>query len=269
MSHLSSKLSKLKEVLSGYDSLLIAYSGGVDSTFLAKVAYDVLGDKVIAVTATSYSYPQRELQDAKEFANQINIKHIIVTSEELDIDGFSSNPVNRCYLCKKELYTKLENVAGKYGIKTIAEASNVDDEGDYRPGMQATKELGVISPLRLANLTKNDIRELSKEMGLPTWSKPSFACLSSRFPYGDEITKEKLNMVEQAEQFLFDLGFVQVRVRHHNNLARIEVEETEFDKLLNKEIREKINSKLKEIGFTYVSIDIKGYRMGSMNETLN
>lgn len=268
MSHLSSKLLKLKEVLAGYDSLLIAYSGGVDSTFLAKVAYDVLGDRVVAVTATSYSYPQRELFDAKEFAKQINIKHIIVTSEELEIDGFSSNPANRCYLCKMELYTKLKNVATEYGIENIAEASNVDDEGDYRPGMQATKELGIISPLRLANLTKNDIRELSKELGLPTWSKPSFACLSSRFPYGDEITKEKLNMVEEAEQFLFDLGFVQLRVRHHNDLARIEVEEAEFDKLLNKEIRDKICAKLKSIGFTYVSIDIKGYRMGSMNETL-
>jgi len=268
MSHISEKLFRLKEVLSNYDSLLIAYSGGVDSTFLARVAYDVLGDNAIAVTATSYSYPQRELSEAIEFAKQIKIKHIIVKSEELEVEGFSSNPANRCYLCKKELFTKLKNVAKEYGLASIAEASNIDDEGDYRPGMQATKELGIISPLRLANLTKNDIRELSKQLGLPTWSKPSFACLSSRFPYGDEITKEKLRMVEEAEQFLFDLGFIQLRVRHHNNLARIEVEEAEFDKLLSKENREIVYSKFKTIGFTYVSVDIKGYRMGSMNETL-
>lgn len=269
MSSLSGKLVKLKEVIGNYPSLLIAYSGGVDSTFLIKVAYDVLKENAIAVTATSSTYPKRELQDAITFAEQIGIKHITVISEELEVEGFSKNPVNRCYLCKKELYTKLKKVADDHGTSYIAEASNIDDEGDYRPGMQAAKELGVVSPLRQAGLTKQDIRDLSKELGLPSWSKPSFACLSSRFPYGDEITKKKLNMVEEAEQLLFDLGFHQFRVRHHGNLARIEIEERDFEKIFQGEIREVIESKLKSIGFAYVAVDTKGYRMGSMNEPLS
>lgn len=265
---MNTKLEILKENLKSHESVLIAFSGGVDSTFLLKVAYDVLQDKVIAVTATSSTYPKRELNEAKKYAKSIGVRHIIIESEELDIKGYSQNPVNRCYYCKKELYSKLKKVADENGIKYILDGSNFDDIGDYRPGMKAARELGVISPLKEAELTKEEIRTYSKEMGLPTWDKPSFACLSSRFPYGNEINSKKLKMVEDAEQFLLDLGFKQVRVRHHGEIARIEVAPDERIKFFDLDVMNKVGNKLKDIGYTYVTLDILGYKTGSMNAVL-
>ena len=264
---LNNKLEQLKEYLKSLESVVIAFSSGVDSTFLLKIAHDTLGDNVIAVTAKSCSFPQRELNEAIEFCKKEKIKHIIVDSEELDIDGFKNNPPNRCYLCKKELFEKIWKVAKENGIKNIAEGSNTDDDGDYRPGLQAVKELGVKSPLRYAELCKEEIRELSRKLKLPTAEKQSFACLSSRFVYGETISEEKLKTVDNAEQFLIDSGFHQVRVRIHKDIARIEVEPDEMQKIMDNRIE--IAHKLKEFGFTYVTLDLLGYRTGSMNETLD
>jgi uncharacterized protein len=236
---------------------------------LLKTAHNVLGDKVIAVTARSCSFPARELNEAIEFCKKENIRHVIVDSEELDIDGFSNNPPNRCYLCKRELFEKIIEIAKENNIQYIAEGSNTDDNGDYRPGLQAVKELGIKSPLRQAQLSKSEIRILSKEMGLPTWDKQSFACLSSRFVYGEKITREKLAMVEKAEQMLLDLGFHQVRVRIHGEMARIEINPDEFSKILENSTASKLDSYLKELGFTYVTLDLGGYQTGSMNKTLD
>lgn len=262
------KLNMLKDNIRKLKSAAVAYSGGVDSTFLLKVAHDVLGDKVIAVTAKSSTYPEREFKEAKQFAEEIGVKHIVIVSEELDIEGFSKNPTNRCYFCKKELFTKIKEVARENDVEQILDGSNLDDTKDYRPGMEAAKELDVISPLKEANLSKKDIRELSKSMDLKTWNKPSFACLSSRVPYGSEITIGKLEMIEDAEQFLLDLGFRQVRVRHHGDIARIEVSPEERKKFFNVELMDKVVDRLKDIGFKYVTLDLFGYRTGSMNEIL-
>ena len=263
---MENKLEHLKEYLKGLGSVAVAFSSGVDSTFLLKVAHDVLGDKAIAITAQSCSFPKRELNEAKAFCEKEGIQHVICQSEELEIEGFSKNPPNRCYLCKKELFEKIGDIAKKNGIEYIAEGSNMDDNGDYRPGLIAVKELGVKSPLRHSELYKEDIRALSKDLDLPTWEKQSFACLSSRFVYGETITKEKLGMVDKAEQLLLDLGFHQLRVRIHGTLARIEVLPDELQKVL--ENRNQIVKAFKEYGFTYVTMDLQGYRMGSMNETL-
>lgn len=265
MEELQEKEEVLKKYLKSLESVAVAFSSGVDSTLLLKEAKDVLGDKVIAVTAKSCSFPKRELNEAIEFCKKENIKHIIVESEELDIEGFSSNPKNRCYLCKRELFEKMIQVAKENGVKEVVEGSNMDDMGDYRPGLQAISELEVKSPLRYAKLYKNEIRKLSRKLKLPTWDKPSFACLASRFVYGETITKEKLRMIEKAEQLLLSLGLKQERVRIHSELARIEVLPEDIEKIAQKEIREKISKAFKELGFLYVTLDLDGYRMGSMN----
>lgn len=262
------KLGILIKNIKEMDSLAVAFSGGVDSTFLLKVAYDVLKDKVVAVTARSSTYPEREFREATNFAEKLGVKHIVIVSEELEIEGFSDNPVNRCYFCKNELFSKIKEVAIQNNINNIADGSNVDDLDDYRPGMVAVREQGISSPLKEAGLTKEDIRIISREMDLPTWDKPAFACLSSRFPYGHKITKEKLEMVDKAEQFLFDMGFKQVRVRHHGEIARIEVSAYERRKIFDEELMDKIHEKFKELGFRYSALDLKGYRTGSMNEAI-
>jgi uncharacterized protein len=247
----------------------VAFSGGVDSTFLLKVAHDLLGDRAIGVTARSCSFPERELGEARDFCQREGITHVICDSEELEIEGFSQNPTNRCYLCKSELFEKIWAAARERGIENVAEGSNMDDEGDYRPGLTAVEELRVASPLRRAGLGKSEIRDLSREMGLPTWNKQSFACLASRFPYGESITRERLGMIDRAEQFLLDMGLRQVRVRHHGNLARIETDEGGYGILSDHGTRMRVYERFKEIGFIYVSLDLMGYRTGSMNEALS
>ncbi|MGE4490727.1 MAG: ATP-dependent sacrificial sulfur transferase LarE [Kiritimatiellales bacterium] len=266
---LKGKYGKLCSYLSSLGSTAVAFSGGVDSSFLLYSAREVLGERVIAVTARSCSFPARELNEAVEFCKAHGIRHYIVDSEELEIEGFSQNPINRCYLCKTELFQKIRHIADENGISEVVEGSNLEDNGDYRPGLTAVAELGIRSPLRFAGMTKDDIRMLSKEAGLPTWNKQSFACLSSRFPYGEDITKEKLSMVERAEQLLLDLGFRQVRVRIHGLMARVEILPADFTKITEPDIRGNVTKGLHSYGFTYVSLDLDGYRTGSMNEVLN
>ena len=257
------KLLALKAYLNNLNSVAIAFSSGVDSTFLLKVAHDVLGDQVVAVTARSCSFPVRELKEAEEFCRKEGIRHIIVDSEELD-----HNPRNRCYLCKHELFTKIIAIAQENHLAYVAEGSNMDDNGDYRPGLKAVAELHVVSPLRYVGLFKEEIRQLSKELGLTTWNKQSFACLSSRFVYGEEISPEKLSMVDKAEQLLLDLGFTQLRVRIHGTIARIEVGQDEILRLAAPEIRRQVSETLHGLGFSYVTLDMDGYQTGSMNRTL-
>lgn len=263
------KLIRLKENLGRLNGLIIAFSGGVDSTFLLKVAQDVLRERVLAVTARSSTYPEREYREAVAFAERIKAEHLVIESEEMDVEGFADNPPNRCYLCKHELFSKIAEIAAERGTQFIADGSNVDDLGDYRPGMEATQELGVLSPLREAGLTKSEIRELSRQMGLPTWDKPAFACLSSRFPYGQRITREALKRVDAAEQYLLDLGFKQVRVRDYGDLARIEVAPEERRVFFDEALLDKTYDAFKRIGYKYTALDLKGYRTGSMNESLN
>lgn len=264
------KLEILRNDLFSLKNLLIAFSGGVDSTFLLKVSLDVLGrENVLAVTACSSTYPAREKNEAISLAKLLDAQHELIISEELDIPEFRVNPVNRCYFCKKELFGKLKSLAAEKGYLHVADGSNLDDSFDFRPGRQAGTELGIISPLREAGLTKRDIRELSRKLDLPTWNKPALACLSSRFPYGVPISVTKLKAVEEAESFLKDLGFKQLRVRHHGDIARIELDRDDFTRIFQDGTSFKIIGRLKELGFTYVAVDLEGYRTGSMNEALN
>ncbi len=269
MDILQEKKQRLTSILKELGSVLVAFSSGVDSTFLLKTAHDLLGEKAVAVTASSCSFPQRELEEAVTFCQKEKIEQMIVPTNELEIEGFCHNPRNRCYLCKKNLFTRLKQIAQERNIPYVLEGSNLDDEGDYRPGLAAVAELEIKSPLRMAGLRKTEIRSLSKELGLLTYDKPSFACLASRFVYGETITKEKLSMVERAEQKLIDLGFRQVRVRLHGTLARIEVDPKEFRIILNPEISRELDRYLKELGFSYVTLDLKGYQMGSMNQGIS
>ena len=265
---LKEKYEDLKKYLQGFDSLAVAFSGGVDSTFLLAAAKEVLGEKVIAVTLLSGFVPENEVKEATLFASALGVQHEFIRVDELSIPGVAENPPDRCYFCKKALFTQIKALAEKRKIQQVVDGSNLDDERDYRPGMLALAELEIKSPLRIARLTKEDIRALSQMLNLPTWNKPSFACLASRIPYGEPITKEKLAMIEEAELFLMKLGFKQLRVRCHDKLARIEVPEEDIPVLLNSEMRKKIADAFAKIGFTYTAIDIKGYRTGSLNEAL-
>ncbi len=263
---LQKKYNNLKQYIRECGSMAVAFSSGVDSTFLLYAAHEALGDKAMAVTACGTSFPKRELEESKEFCEKYGIRQEICEVDELSIEGFKNNPTNRCYLCKNMVFGNVIRIAKANGMQTVAEGSNVDDEGDYRPGLMAVKELGVKSPLRHAGLTKQEIRDISKELGLPTWEKQSFACLNSRFVYGEQITNKKLAMVDKAEQLLLDMGFHQLRVRIHGNMARIEIQPGEFAKLL--ENRETVYEAFKSYGFSYVTMDLMGYRTGSMNEVL-
>lgn len=261
------KLEKLKAIIKEKVGAVVAFSGGVDSTFLLRVAAEVLGDKVIAVTANSETYPKRELEEAKLFAGTQGIKHIVIDTLELEITGFADNPPDRCYYCKHELFSKLSDIAKDNGIKYVFDGSNYDDRNDHRPGMRAARQLGVVSPLKEAEMTKEDIRELSREYGLSTWNKPSFACLSSRFPYGTKITPDKLVVIGEAEDFIRDLGFQELRVRHHDTIARIEVGKDDLGRIVA--YADEITAKLKSLGFLYVTLELTGYKTGSMNYTLS
>ena len=267
MDSLHQKYQHLKDYIQSLGSLAVGFSSGVDSTLMLKAAHDVLGDKALAITAVACWFPAREREEADEFCRCEGIRHIIVKVSADDIDGFRDNPPNRCYICKKALFTKMGEIAKAEGIDYVAEGSNMDDLGDYRPGLQAVAELGVVSPLREAGLYKEEIRQLSKELGLPTWSKPSFACLASRFVYGETITDEKLAMVERAEDYLMGLGYTQFRVRIHDRLARIELPPDKITEAAA--LAPQIDAKLKEIGFLYVALDLGGYKMGNMNRALS
>ena len=268
MDELHKKYGSLSERLSSFKSAAVAFSGGVDSTFLLKAAHDALGENVTAITVRSCLFPKREMDEAAEFAKKLGVKHIIIDIDELSIPGFKENPPDRCYICKRELFKKMKTEARKFGAKAVLEGSNTDDMNDYRPGMTAIKELDIKSPLRDSGLSKAEIRALSREMGLPTWQKPSFACLASRFVYGEEITKEKLSKIERAEALLLDMGFTQVRVRLHGDIARIELEPSQFPLLLSEDTPERINREIKTLGFKYVTLDLGGYKTGSMNKTI-
>ena len=262
------KLEILKEILRETESALIAYSGGVDSTFLLKIARDTLGSDVLAVTADSPTYPSQEIQEAKALARKLSVRHLTIETEEFADSNFVSNPPDRCYYCKKELFSKLRKIARENHLNHILDGSNLDDEKDFRPGMRAAREFGVRSPLREAGFTKEDIRQLSKELDLATWNKPALACLASRFPYGKPLTKQDLGRVGKAEKLLRDMGIGQIRVRHHGHIARIEVPRGEINRFLSDSFRKKLVDKLKELGYTYVTLDLEGYRTGSMNEVL-
>ncbi len=262
------KLKRLRERVRGIGSAVVAFSSGVDSTFLLHVAHEELGERVVAATIRSHTFPKRELDEAAAFCRAEGVRHALIASDELNIPGFAENPPDRCYHCKRELFSKLLAFAHENGLAAVLEGSNLDDDGDYRPGRRAIRELGIVSPLHEAGLTKAEIRVLSREMGLPTFDKPSFACLASRFPYGERITGLGLERVEKAEQWLLDAGWglTQLRVRSHGDLARIEVPPADIPRLAAR--ASEIAAAFKDLGFAYVTLDLLGYRTGSMNEIL-
>lgn len=263
------KYEALKAALTQMRTCLVAFSGGVDSTFLIKAAFDTLGANAAAITATSPTYPENEFKEARSLAEFIGVRHIIVESNELEIPNFAENSEKRCYFCKSELFKIACGQAASMGFANVLDGSNADDLADFRPGKLAATELGVRSPLQEVGLTKDEIRLLSRDLGLPTWDKPSFACLSSRFPYGTRITQDRLDMINSAEELLRELGFRQLRVRYHGDTARIEIDTANIARFLDDGLRKEIVSGFKEIGFVYVTLDLQGYRTGSMNEPMS
>jgi uncharacterized protein len=265
---LDAKLGRMRAMFSPMRSLIVAFSGGVDSTFVLKVAHEVLGGSVLALTTTSPTMPDEDRESALAMARLIGARHLVVESNELEIPGYSANPINRCYLCKHNLFTVCEAKAAELGIDEIVDGLNLDDLHDYRPGMQAASEKRVRHPLVEAEMTKADVRELSRAMGLPTWDRPASPCLSSRFPYGTEITVEGLRRVSEGEKLLHSMGFVVARVRYHGEVARLELEQREIARVFEPAIRETLDREFKKIGFRFVAIDLKGFRSGSLNEGL-
>jgi pyridinium-3,5-biscarboxylic acid mononucleotide sulfurtransferase len=265
---LVAKAARLRELLASYRSVLIAFSGGVDSAYLAIAAHAALGERALAVTADSPSYPDTHRQLALTVARDFGFAHEIIRTAELERPEYRANPANRCYYCKDELYSHLAGIARERGFAVVVDGNNADDRGDYRPGRQAAREHGVESPLDAADLTKEDIRELARAAGLESWNEPASACLSSRIPYGSEVTDERLRQIERAEQVVRDLGFRIFRVRHHDTVARLEIARTEMPRALDPDVNTRLVSSLKALGYQYVSLDLQGYRLGSLNEAL-
>jgi pyridinium-3,5-biscarboxylic acid mononucleotide sulfurtransferase len=262
----TTKEQRLYDLLRTFDSAIVAFSGGVDSAYLAWAATQVLGSRALCITADSPSYPDRHRQLALTVARDFGLRHEIVRTAELERPEYRANPVNRCYYCKHELFTTLTAIARDRGVSVVVDGNNADDRGDYRPGRQAAREFGVRSPLDEADLGKDDIRELSRLAGLPTWDEPASACLSSRIPYHSEVTVEKLRMIEQAEDVLRALGFRVFRVRHHDALARLEIGRDEMARALEPDVRDRLVRDIRAVGYHHVVIDLQGYRMGSLNE---